>query len=343
MRDDCSFRKAFSVYQSYDYATACDLFDTYLRDHDPDWRAKLWYARALSELEAFDAALTVLEAVVDANPRQDVARTFQALVLFDAERYDQAERVGGEASRRSNSSLARGIYLLSCVQQGQPPMHEMLRVVAAGNAELMGRAILVAEGRLTSLPRDVRRDVMDEIGIGWPGYAFLPPWLFKRSNLERRIWRLLASGNTAEASRITAEWRSNPEALSRGERESMIAAAIMADEWESASWWALTLEGYRRYVESGSVPKGLALFQLSLFRGLCLLMTGAPNESLLQFEMAGVRDSTSYLPHYFSAKAHNMLGDVMQARRGYVAACDRLNPSLASLRWEELLSISQTT
>jgi tetratricopeptide (TPR) repeat protein len=339
-----SNRKAFALYQAHDYTAACDAFEAYLSMHDAaDWRAKLWYARALAESGQSDLALAMLESAAESHPERAAAITFKALILYDDKQYDLAERAGEDAYRRGAGVLALGICLLSRVRQGQTPMREMLRLLGAGNAELKGRALHVAEGRLVGFPRDVRRDAMDEVGVGWPGYAFLPPWLFKRSRLERRIWRLLGGGKSDEALGLVAERARHPEELSRGERESMVAAAIMADEWESASEWALTLEEYRSYVTLGVAAKGLALFQLSLFRGICLLMTGDPDESLKQFEIARERDSTSYLPHYFGAKAHVMLDNAMLARRGFVAACDGLNPSLASLRWEELLSNSHKT
>jgi len=175
---------------------------------------------------------------------------------------------------------------------------------------------------------------MDEIGLGWPGYRFPPPWLLRSSNPERKIWRLLGSGEYDEAFGVVSRWET--QEVNGGKAETMIAAAMMADEWESALGWAQLLKPFRDF-QSKTRPKGQTAFQLSLFRGFCRLQMGEYEASIADFRIATGKDSTSYLPRYLAARAFCGLGDAAEARRGFIAACERLNPSLSSLRWQELV------
>jgi tetratricopeptide (TPR) repeat protein len=117
----------------------------------------------------------------------------------------------------------------------------------------------------------------------------------------------------------------------------MIAAAMLAGEWDTAEQWALLIPQYRAFVEGSPPHRSLNHFQVSLFRGLCVLMRGRSEQSLEDLKRARELDGTSYLPLYLSGRAMLSLGRRQEARRAFVAACQRLNPSLAVAQWKSVL------
>jgi len=329
-----AFAIGFSLFESERFEEAQDILRLHCERNKSDWRATLWLARVLAEQGDVDHAVCLLEGIADDRSSNPVPFAFLALISLDYGRYDDARDYGERAAIRGGGSFGTGVALLAGIWQGAKANKTMLRLMHDANADLGGRALFLAETRLDNFEALVLKDIMDEIGLGWPGYKIPPPWLLRSSRLERKIWRLLGSGKYVEAFDAVSGWET--QGIKGGKAETMIAAAIMANNWESALEWAQLLEPFREF-QSETRPGGHTAFQLSLFRGFCRLQIGEHEASIPDFQIASGKDRTSYLPFYLAGRAFNGLGNTAEARRGFIAACGRLSPSLASLRWQEMV------
>ncbi|MBN1424606.1 tetratricopeptide repeat protein [Candidatus Fermentibacteria bacterium] len=328
------FRRGFHALDRGDHDEAASLLAAYASRHPSDWKARLWHARAAAEAGRVDEALGFLHTVAERRPHSAVPRSFAALILFDARRFPEAQEEARQANLQRRNALAQGIELLAGVWQGKPPPETMVRILQGANADLKGRALHLVETRRATLPKPVIRDVMDEVGIGWPGYRVPPPWFFK-SGPERSVWRLLARGLSDDAFQEVCTWAGAPGAGKRA--TTMIAAAMCADRWDKAEAWAGMIPHYRAFIEGRPPRRGLNHFQVALFRGVCTLLRGDADGSMADLAQAAALDGTSYLPRYCAGRAGVALGRWHESRREFVAACERLNPALAVIRWKEFL------
>ncbi len=118
----------------------------------------------------------------------------------------------------------------------------------------------------------------------------------------------------------------------------MVAAAMFAGEWGDALEWAESIPQFHAFAQGDTPRRSLEHFQLVLFRGACRLMKGDPRGSLEDLRLARALEPASYLPHYLEGRALVMEGEWVAARRRFVAACERLNPALATHQWKAWLS-----
>ncbi len=328
--------KAFQGFLSEKYDSARESFEAYLNGHGGDWRARLWFARTLAELGNTERALEELETVAKMRPESTLPAAFGALVLHDSRRFEEATEYWASGAWKQSCVLGDAIARISAVWNGEHPSTEIVNLMRAANPDIRGRALHIAETRLSGLPEPVLRDFMDEIGLGWPGYKIPPPWFSHLNRTERRIWRLMAQGRTEEAFEEAAacvERLGGP----RKKAQTFVAAAIMVGRWEIALKWACAIKEYAAFVSSDMPPSGYAAYQLRLFRGFCTLFAGSPADALDDLSLSALGDRTSYLPHYALGRAFVINEDWTAARRAFVATNARVNPSLATERWKELV------
>lgn len=328
------FRRGMAAFDRGAFEEAAGLLRAHAQRHPRDWRATLWLARAMAESGQPDEAVALLRGIAPGHRGRPVAGAFTALVLMDAQRFDEAEAAAQAASGRTRSRLAEAIGLISAAWRGAPPSSRMTHLIASTTADVAGRALHLAQARGAGLPTEVLRDTLDEVGLGWPGYRLPPPWLLKWGR-ERAAWRAMAGGRVGEAYDRAAGWADGESAPRHA--PTMVTAAVMACKWEEALRWACLIPRYRAFTEGNPPRRPLDHFQLALFRGVCTLMAGDSSASLADLALAAGLDATSYLPRYFMGIASVACGDWQQARREFVAVCQRLNPSVAVVQWKTLV------
>jgi len=328
------FFRGMGALDSEEYEDAARLLGEYVRRRPSDFRARLWLARAQAETGHTEDALALLNEVGVRRPRSAVPHAFAAMILLDAQRFDEARAEAEAGMARGGGCLSEALGLVAAAWLGNSPGERLVCLVQSTSSDLAERALHVAETQYATLPSVVMRDVMDEVGIGWPGYRFPPPWLCKL-NPERGVLRQLSRGMTGGAFQQAAAWDGTPAAARRS--PTMIAAAMLSGEWERALAWALLIPQYRAFADGDPPRRSLNHFQVSLFRGFCTLMRGDSEGSLEDLGRAASLDSTSYLPRYLSGRAMVARGLWCEARRQFVAACQRLNPSLAVVQLRTLI------
>jgi hypothetical protein len=331
MRD---FRRGIGAFDRGDCDEAVSLLDAHMRRHPSDHRARLWLARAQAEAGHVDESLSLLREAGAHRRRSAVPHAFAALILLDAQRFEEAAAEADIGAGLGDGYLSASISLLARGWQGAAPTSGMVRLLMSANSDLRGRALHLAETRVATLPDVVLRDVMDEVGIGWPHHRMPPAWLFKRQP-ERAAWREMAMGKTDDAFLRCAAWAEDPTPAGRA--PTMIASAMAAGHWDAALAWALLIPHYRAFHDGTPPRRTLNHFQVVLFRGFCTLQGGDADGSRVDLERAAQLDQTSYLPRYLKGRAMVRAGRWTEARREYVAACERLNPSLAVVQWKTLL------
>lgn len=319
------FRAAMAALEAGRFQEAVEGFESWTKRRD-DAKALLWLGMAYAEVGRLEDALACLRRARE-RCRPEVVDALESLVLLDAQRLDEAQELGARGARRKNR-MAEAVHLLAKASKGEGFSPRMVALIRATNAHVAGRALYVAELNLEGLPDHVLRDFMDEAGIGWPHHRGFPLWLFQDPR-HWRVWHLLASRRYAEAFALVSGWEA--EAQGPGGAATMVAAALMAGEWEKAlRWFNFTREARRE--AAGKALGRLDRFRVALVRGFLLAMVG-DEQAPVWLEEAARCDSTSYLPHY-------LLGRVSlphpRARRHFVAACARLNPGLATSRWSAL-------
>lgn len=233
-------------------------------------------------------------------------------------------------------ALGEGIILMAHIRMGKAPTRRMLELCAGGNAELRGRALHLAEERLRGYPESVRRDFMDEVGIGWPGYRIPPVALQHGFGNEGRIWRLMAQGRCKKAYDQAESWLRG-DLDGKPHAQTLIAAAIMADRWDSVLEWALSIDDYAAYAHGESPPAGHRTYQFSLFEGWCLMECGELERARHCLMRAADNDRSAYLPLYALGKIGMAQNLGSETRNSFIAMCRRVNPSLPRIRWIALL------
>ena len=327
--------EAFRTFERKDFPGACTHFKKYLENRHEDWKARLWYAKSLSECNRTNEALDELKRVSSVVPESPVPPAFSAVVLFDAGDLESAIDVW--ESRPTGRSCLLGEALSALARLRNENNLEIVceKYMQNGNPDVQGRFLHLSEEHLTDMPEPVLRDFLDEIGIGWPKYRILPPWLFQYRSSLRSIWRLMAHDRLEQAF-VEADLISRGVDLNDATIPTIVAAAIMADRWGEAYEWARRLSHFDAYIRGESSPSGLRLYQNALACGMMLLMTGETEDSIPYLKTAITGDPSSYLPFYGLGIAGIRLDRWHEARRSFISVCERVNPQLAMYRWKNL-------
>jgi len=328
-------RIAFHSYRSGNYPVATRLFEEYLKSEHDDWRARLWYARTLSECMKTDEALAELKHVARINPNSCLSYAFSSMVFYDSREYGSAIDIWKNRPTRNTCRLGEGITALAMLWGKENIDVDCMTHIIYGNSDVQGRYLHFAETRLKGLPESVLRDFMDEIGIGWPKYRLLPPWLFQNRKNLRLMWRHMA-GNRIETAFEMALKTAEEQEISNTTISTLVAAAIMAGKWNIAFQWARRLPHFESLVTGESSSSGLHLFQTALSCGMMLLMMGNAEDAIPYLDTAIKADSSSYLPFYACGIANVQLEQWHESRRAFIQVCERVNSGLAVSRWGSL-------
>lgn len=330
-------RNAFRAYRSDHFQESARFFEEYLHSIPGDWRARLWYARTLSECLKPEQSLDELKHVSDIKPDHPVAYAFSSLVLYDNQDFQSAEDVWKHRYTKYPCRMGSAMAHLAHLRESDVFTGESIEHIKYGNPDVQGRYLHFAELHSEGLPESVLRDFMDEIGIGWPRYRFPPPWLFQSKKELRHIWRSMAGG-LYDSAFYGAQCIAERQELNNGTIPTLVAAAMLTDNWNQAFEWACSLPHIASLVRGESTLSGLRLYQTALACGMMLLMNDKIEESIPFLKTAVTGDSSSYLPFYALGIAGVRLDQWHMARRAFTAVCERVNPGLSLHRWSTLRS-----
>jgi len=330
-------------------AAAAKAFEEVLENFPKDARAQIQRARALSAADHIGEAVRTAKRAAELAPKNHAPMLVLGQIQYDAGRYEEARKAFSAAVRLDpDNRMAKSYLGLALLALGQ--FDEGIDLLQAhltyGYEALEARLLVLAEDYLWQ-HKDRAKALEEQLTVDEGGREEGPAsfglhfasavrriilWPWVRIRGMGAMWRL-----RAEEAFSVREWENAIVALQEAEKAGVdveYTAAGLGMAYLEARKYQAAVEQFRRLPEEVLKEADLAMtYGAALFDSECYEDAREP------LGIAAERFTKDFVPAYFRGMCDVAAGQPKAATRWFEMAVERLNPSLAQKRFEEMVRV----